>query len=217
MPINRKYTLAAIMCFLAVLAQACNSTLESTPTATPYEEIRPIPQITLPSTLSGLIVVLKGEDDVAKIGAARVLASMGPEAELAVPALTQNLYSNSSEVRRVVAEALGEIGPTARSSVPALIVILLADPFVHARSNAATALGKIERVDAVPALATALMDEHVRVQISSAISIALLTGQEFPDLNVKGGYSLDENGVPIIVIAAREWWEEEGRYQDWLE
>jgi HEAT repeat protein len=141
---------------------------------------------------------------------------MGPAAEPAVPALTQNLYHDNFEVRRAAAEALGKIGPAAQSSVPVLIVTLLEDSFVHARGAAAEALGPIGQTIAVPALAAALADPSDSVQVASAISLASLTGQEFPDLNTKGGYSLNQEGIPIIVAAAREWWQKEGRYQGWL-
>jgi len=70
--------------------------------------------------------------------------------------------------------------------------------------EAAIALGKIGDAVAVPALAFALDDEEHNVQIYSAKSIALLTGQKFTDMNGPG-YLLDENKNPILVLKAKEW------------
>lgn len=202
--------------FFVILISACSGLRTSKPTTTPYEEFVTPPQITLPADVNGLTAVLRNQNIEARIQAARALANMGSAAKPAVPALTQNLYHPYFEVRKTVAEALGKIGPAARPSVPILIITLLEDPFVHARRAAAEALGEIGDKIAVPALAAALADEDHFVQIESAISLALLAGQEFPDFNSKGGYSLNQDGEPVIVEAAKEWWENEGRYQDWL-
>lgn len=185
------------------------------PTTTPAAETYNLPPPTPPNTLPELIKVLSGPNDEARIGAARVLGSMGPEAEAAVPALTKALYTEGPyDVRQAAAWALGEIGPAAKSAVPALIVVLLTD-FVHARRAAALALGKIGDTAAIPSLAQSLKDEDSGVSIQAAEAISMMTGEKFPDVGGTG-YSLDENGVPQIVKAAREWWEQEGQYQDWL-
>jgi hypothetical protein len=140
---------------------------------------------------------------------------MGPAAVEAVPALTQNLYYRNDEVSRYAAQALGKIGPGAKPAVPSLIALLLSDSFVHSRREAAEALGRIGDISAIPALAQGLNDEDKGVGIECAKSIAVLTGQQFPDLN-STGYSLNEKGVPLIVIAAREWWQQEGQYKSWI-
>jgi hypothetical protein len=193
---------------------ACSMVPTPKLTATPYEEFANVPEITLPANINGLIIVLQGQDIEARIQAARVVGGMGPGAEAAVPALTQNLNHPYFEVRRAAVEALGNIGPAAKSSIPVLIVTLLTDSYVHARVSAAISLGEIGETICIPALATSLEDESDSVQVRSAIVIGLLTGQEFPDLNGPG-YSLNEDGIPLIVIAARKWWENDGRYQDW--
>lgn len=213
---NPRFFFNLVTCSFVMLISACIRAPVSKLTATPYEEFIGIPQATLPTDITGLIVVLQSQDVEARIQATRVLGNMGPAAQPAVPALTQNLYHYNFEVRRAAAEALGKVGPGAQSSVPVLIVTLLEDSFVHARGAAAEALGKIGESMTVPALAAALADESDSVQIQSAISLALLTGQEFPDLDTNGGYSLNQEGVPLIVEAAKGWWENEGRYQDWL-
>ena len=50
--------------------------------------------------------------------------------------------------------------------------------------------------------------------IECSKSIAKLTGEKFTDFDSLG-YTLDENGVPLIVIDARKWWLETGQFQDW--
>jgi HEAT repeat protein len=97
-----------------------------------------------------------------------------------------------------------------------LTVVLLKDSFVHARAAAAKTLGQIGDPNAVPALAAALGDSEHEVQVNAAKSIGLLTGQKFTDINAKG-FSLDKNGNPIIVIEALDWWNKQGRLQDWVQ
>ena len=188
-----------------------------TPTASPAAETWHSPPPTPPASLPELIEVLSSYSAEARIGAARALGAMGPDAEAAVPALANNLYyEGAHEVRRAAAWALGEIGPAARPAVPLLIVVLL-DDSVHAREAAAIALGKIQDPTAVPGLASSLDDQSQFVQVSSAEALAQLTGQSFPGSppSELGGYTLNESGEALIVLAASDWWKEEGWRQDW--
>jgi HEAT repeat protein len=150
------------------------------------------------------------------------LSNFGKEAVEAVPALIQNLhYETTSDVREAAAIALGRLGPDARSAVPDLIGVLQNDNSVNVRSAAAEALGQIGDPLAVPALISVLYEEEVmgrtnmELTIDSAVSIALITGESFPDADSQHGYRLNEEGVPLVVIAAREWWEKEGQHRDW--
>jgi len=81
--------------------------------------------------------------------------------------------------------------------------------------KAAEALGKIGDISATPALAQGLNDEDNVVGIECAKLIAAVTVQQFPDMNGTG-YSLDENGAPLIVTSAKNWWDREGRYKSWM-
>ncbi len=204
---------------LLVMAVGCTLGPTPVPTASPWAETWNVPPPTPPATLPELIAVLSGYNAEARIGAARALGAMGSDAEVAVPALTRNLYYNGAgDVREAAAWALGEIGPGAKSAVPVLIVVLLTDS-MHARKEAAIALGKIGDPAAIPALASSLYDESPWVRIASAEAIAQLTDQSFPGAPPSngGGYILnEETGEAIIVLAAREWWENEGWQQDWL-
>jgi HEAT repeat protein len=68
---------------------------------------------------------LANED--ARYWAALVLASLGPKAREAVPALLEVIDSPEPEVRREVIMALGAIGPDARGAVPVLVEQMKSD------------------------------------------------------------------------------------------
>jgi HEAT repeat protein len=142
---------------------------------------------------------------------------MGPAAEPAVPALIVALADSVSDVRVVSAEALAAIGLGASSAVPALVNALHSDEHGAVRAAAAEALAKIGDACAVPELAEALWSqEDVSVRIKAAQAIAHLTDNQFPDLEWGAhGYKLAENGEPLLVITAQEWWREEGESQAW--
>lgn len=217
---NLKLRLLGSLIFLVLLASGCSSAsstniyVERVITPTPDLNFERSIDPTPPGTLPELIASLASDNAVARIVAAKVLADMGPKAEPAVFALIGNLsYQTNSEVRESAARALGAIGSAAKSAVPQLTKLLLTD-FVNVQSAAAVALGQIGDTSAIPALAQGLNDRYIEVSIESAKSIAILANQEFPDFN-STSYSLDENGVPLIVKAAREWWMHDGQYQNW--
>jgi len=152
----------------------------------------------------------------ARIAAALALSKYGKEAVVAVPALIQNLYYESTpDVRRAAAIALGELGPDGQSAVPDLIHVLQADEAVQVRISAAEALGQIRAPSSVPTLAASLYEENTELTIVSSVSIALITGERFPDVDSEHGYRLNEEGIPLIVVSARRWWEQEGKSQNW--
>lgn len=64
--------------------------------------------------------MLNGAAPATRHHAAYALASLGPEAVTAVPALIKALDDPEPTVRYPVALALGEIGPAAKEAVPAL-------------------------------------------------------------------------------------------------
>jgi HEAT repeat protein len=70
--------------------------------------------------LSAYIAELKADAPATRNAAAYAIASMGPAARSAVPALIIALGDDSPTVRYPAALALGEIGPGAESAVPAL-------------------------------------------------------------------------------------------------
>ena len=181
----------------------------------------PSPLPTAPSTILSLIASLSDPDYRVRLVATFALRDMGPAAEPAIPALLVTLSDDVSDIRVSSADALGEIGPKAAPTVPALIEILRSDEYIHARVSAAESLGKIGDISAVPALANILWDREAQeayrfIPVAAAQAIAQLSGNQFPDSELgPHGYRLDDDGEPLIVIAAREWWESEGKYQEW--
>lgn len=206
--VHRHYCLV----FLAILV-SCTQSQPYLQTPTPEIE-QSSPRPPPPATLPELIEDLLGEDELAKLSATYRLAEMGSEAATAVPMLTKNLQDNYSyDVQKATAFALGEIGPEAKSSVPDLSLFMLTD-FAHGGVAAAEALGKIGDKSAIPALVQALDHRYSGVGVAAAESIAILTHQQFTDF---GGpaYTLDKNGVPLIILEAKKWWNDEGQYQSW--
>jgi hypothetical protein len=171
---------------------------------------------TLSNSLPDLITSLSSPNDEIRVAAARKLATFGPDAEIAVPSLVQNLQHPNSEVRRSSVDALAALGSKAKPAISSLIVLLLTDTAVQPRRQTAISLGKIGDVSTVPALAKCLNDNDDGVAIQCAKSIGILTSQQFPDMN-STGYQIDQNGIPLIVLAAMEWWESSGQYKAWID
>lgn len=200
----------------SLITISCNF---ETPAAASIESLEhPTPEpliiVTTESTVSDLIEELSSDNVETRLNAAFVLISIGPEAEPAIPALIENLnYQEAYEVRMTAAEALGAIGPAAKVAIPDLINLLQTD-FVHVRRAAATALGQIKSPVAVPVLADALYDDDKGTAINAAKSLGIITRENFPELHSVGA-TLDENGIPVVVSAAREWWETYGQHQNW--
>jgi hypothetical protein len=108
-----------------------------------------------PEMVGRLVGVLDARPDRTCFAAISLLASIGPPAAPAVPALLRLLrgtYPGKGDLhakpapppilRRRVPFALGSIGPQAGAAIPALIE-LLADPCAAVRRNAAWALGRV--------------------------------------------------------------------------
>ena len=164
-----------------------------------------------------LTILLNDEWAGNRAAAARALGSIGPEAREATAALGLALTSDKdAAVRTFSAEALGTIGDPA--ALDNLSTALGADPEATVRRAAALAIAYIgaQARTAVPELEKALTDEEIGVRAASAYAIARITGQPFPDSSGTGkGYRIGEDGEALIVIAAREWWETEGQYENW--
>ncbi len=205
------------VCFILgslLLGSACSAAGQGPPSP----EMAPpdcVPTDAAPRTLSELIQDLQEENYCVRRSAALALAEMGEEASSAVPELTRLLYSDGPwELRSAAAFALGEIGSASKPAVPVLIAALLGD-FVHVQSAAADALGKIGDRSAVPALALALRTDQTESAIDAAEALAILTGQEFPGLG-RPAYELNEESLPLLVVAAQQWWDQTGRFESWI-
>jgi Flp pilus assembly protein TadD len=82
-----------------------------------------IAALPLEITVSDLADALKRGDLRGRIGAARFLGRLGPEAVEAVPALIDALAAEEIIVRKEAAIALGRIGPAAEAAIPALTAL----------------------------------------------------------------------------------------------
>jgi HEAT repeat protein len=71
-----------------------------------------------------LIKYLDDPNPIVRLRTTRVLARIGPDASLAVPALRRLLKDPDPTVRLAAARALGQIGPNAAEAVPDLIEVL---------------------------------------------------------------------------------------------
>lgn len=186
------------------------------------EQEFPLPTVVLPSSVSGLAEALADPREGVRFGAAQALADMGPAAAPAVTALIQALSDSSQDVRDEAATALGEIGPAASPAVPALVRVMHSDSYLDARYSASLALGKIgpPAVYAVPDLVETLdspdSGDFGLGRAAAAWALSRITDNQWPDSEGDGrSFSVSEDGELLIVIAAREWWNKEGQYQDW--
>lgn len=214
----RSHVAVLATCIMVIFLSSCNSVPPNTSATTQ-------PPLLLgdggggaptrPETLDEAIAVLSNpaSDYKARIAAIETIPSFSSEAKLAVDVLITQLEYDDVDVRERSAWVLGEIGSPAKHSVPSLSKLLLNGASVRERRRAAEALGKIGDKSAVPALATVLSETAIAVEAAKALG--LLTGQQFPGLS-SSGYSV-ENGTPIIVTAARKWWQERGQFMDWGE
>jgi HEAT repeat protein len=74
--------------------------------------------------VNAMIQQLQAGEEQDRVDACVALASAGPHAEPAVPALTQALSDQSSLVKSLAAYALGQIGPAAASAIPQLKMVM---------------------------------------------------------------------------------------------
>ncbi|MBK9005789.1 MAG: HEAT repeat domain-containing protein [Anaerolineae bacterium] len=213
---NLKQNINRLIFMLLAILTSCNQ-MSVKPTPSPEVEASTLP--TPASTLADLLKDLKSDDVAVRLSSIYALEKYGDAATVAIPALIDNLYINDADVRKAAADALGKFGPGAKSAIPDLIHMLRNDSYYHARAAAADALGLIGDPQAVPDLVATLFEEQTyqlhNLEISCAESIAKITGEKFREAGSKGVYSIDNNGLPLIVIDAREWWLNVGQFEDW--
>lgn len=199
---------SAIICSCLI---GCVHMISPTP---PVElETTPIPT---PSSFDDIVNYINSEIQEQQIVGMWAALGYQGETPITIPLIIHNLYDPVSEVRLNAAKVLGEFGTLADQSVPDLIIVLQRDDAVDVQVEVAMALGKIGNKKAVPPLASNLFGyKSFNLAIYSAKSISMITGEVFPDSDSRGGYRVNDQGVPLIVIAAQEWWEETGKYLEW--
>ena len=204
-----------IITFVTVILVAGCAQRRASDSSDPIE----MPALPTPaSTVEELIINLYSDDMNVRLVSIYELQKYGDAASVAVPALISNLHVDNNDVRVASATTLGKLGQDAQDATQDLLYVLENDPYIHARSAAAFALGRIGNQSSVPHLAAALYDQNpynsYDVSISSAVAIAKITGEKFSDHDSTTGFQLNANGIPLIVIDARDWWLNEGQYED---
>ena len=211
-----KPTIYMLCLFLLTILVSCKD-VSLSPVPSPDAETSSLP--TPASTLPELVLNLESDNVAVRLSSIYGLEKYGNEATIAVPSLIRNLYIDESDVRKAAAEALGRFGSNSSPAVPDLIYLLRNDTSYRARIAAADALGKIGNHQAVPDLAAILFDEQSsqvqELEIACAVSIAKLANEKFRDAGSTGVYTTNKNGVPWIVIDARDWWLKKGQLEDW--
>lgn len=214
----KKHTLSqiSICIFVCISVYTSCSRAPEKSTPTPYTETSNLP--TPASTLPELISDLSSDKMGVRLVSINALEKYGDDAALAIPLLIENLRVNDFDVREAATIALGELGPEAQEAVPDLIMVLQNDSSIHVRNAAIKALGLIGDSMVVPTLAVILFEERTMrdpwKQTRCAEAIATLTGERFTDTGGPG-YTLNTEGIPLLVIDARKWWQEEGQFEDW--
>jgi hypothetical protein len=195
------YTLALSGCVKSNSVGTSPVELEASPVATP-------------STFRQALVYMKSQSSDERILGMGAMLNYPDKSQEALPIIVENLYyQENSDVRSAAARVLGELGPLATAAVSDLLTVMQSDSSSDVRIDIAISLGNIGDRRAVPALASNLEKDN-NFAAFSAKSISQITGENFPDSN-SSGFRLNDAGIPLIVIAAREWWNNAGQFEDW--
>jgi hypothetical protein len=133
-----------------------------------------------PAIIPFLMKALKHDNPLVRESAARGLYGFAPQAQKAIPALTDALKDSDAFVRQWVATALQNLahhfGPVVKIAVPGLADLLKDDDYM-VREWASHALGTIGEAAAaaLPALEAALEDEEPSVKDAVADAIKRIT------------------------------------------
>ena len=188
----------------------------------------------LPNTVPELMEVVARESvsGFPPLDAIQALGDMGAAAAPAVPVIIPALEYYITV--NIAAQALGKIGPEAVPAVPMMITAL--QTWEHGtsleailiRSDLIIALGLIgpPATSAMPVLAQYLDSPYG--PIVAAWSMAQITQQSWTDADQRVVYrsgtsrledeinlANDSHDESLIVVEAREWWEQTGQYQEW--
>jgi HEAT repeat protein len=110
-----------------------------------------------------------------RIDAIEILRTMGADAEMAIPSLTQALKQEDPNFRLAAVEALAGIGPKSKSAVPEL-ASLLKDSHEDIRIVTANLLGQLglDAESAIPSLTAALSDPSPTVRASAITALTAM-------------------------------------------
>lgn len=133
-------------------------------------------EMTTQNRVSGLIQLLKDHDEYTRMDAAYLLGTIGPEAEIAIPALSEALDDQAEGVRMRAIQALGNIGV---SAIPAL-VRGLEDKDDGIRISTVVSLSRFgpEAKVAVPTLIRQLSDENPIIRMRTIDALERIAPSE---------------------------------------
>jgi hypothetical protein len=171
------------------------------PAATP-PPATPAPPATDPE-VDRLTGELASSDVATRRKAAQELASRGPSAAHAAPALVAALQDRSPDVRLRAAEALGRLGPAA-DGAPSALAATLRDTDALVAAEAAKALGLLgdEAAPAAAALGAALQHRDTGVRREAARALARLGRSAQPALEALLA-ALSDKDKTVCAQAAR--------------
>jgi HEAT repeat protein len=111
-----------------------------------------------------------------RIDAIEILRTMGPDAEMAIAALTQALKSPDADVRLAAVKALTAIGAKKSHRAVEDLAPLLKDSSQNVRIATSLLLGQmgLEAKAAIPDLTTALDDPSVTVRLNAIAALSLM-------------------------------------------
>lgn len=144
--------------------------LEPKPQPQPNPQPKPEPK----EDVVTLVAQLKDMDPLVRLRAARQLATLGPAAKLAIPALKEAAENDADEVVRIAARrALQAAVDTQSKETLATLLQQLQDKNPLVRLQAATRLGKLgaSAKSALPALKQALTDSDEDVRLVARRSV----------------------------------------------
>ena len=207
---NRKMKTFCCLFFILALC-GCEKKIATTP----FGELIPTP-ISTPDTYDMAVDFLTGSAEERIHGMWTIRNNYPDNIKSILPLIIANLYYDPTpEVRIAASDVLGEFGSQADQAVNDLIIVLQEDDAVQVRRSISLTLGEIGNPIAVPILAANLFDSNDAIQVFSARSIAMITGEKFTDWDSKGGYGGNNEGLTYIVIDARLWWEKVGKFKEW--
>lgn len=165
--------------------------------------------------LPALTENLKHRNSKVREAASFALGRLGPNAGRSVPELIEVLQNDDVvNVRISVTDALGRIGDP--SAIPALVSILYEEETLGPTPTPISC----EYIDGAKVCdygtnATDWWRTNEKLAVKSAEAISAITKIDFQNIDSSDVSDQSGEGIPLIVIATREWWEKEGQYQKW--
>jgi HEAT repeat protein len=166
----------------------------------------------LPKDVATLIPLIASSDIRLQLMAMQTLESFGANGAPAIPSLLIALESDEAAVQLAAIRCLGIIGPPAQPSIPNLLSLLANTNEGSIQDPIILTLAKIDDSSVVPNLAPMLYSSREPIRFDAAHALQTLAGKDFITLYERFSPQTDDEP---LVDAARTWWEQDGKYQEW--